>query len=271
MFAKLRKLGVDSGSSSKSDGDELPGFYTFQSHFGSMSLHNTDCLRLIGFPDAVLPSVRKVIQQSWPGGVRSEKLYGGSYEFRMHGYPWYGKGNEGIAARRMMRNLLATLCSLGWVMTISTDLSKKTEDKDSLIFRHQSPPPPACEWMSVSFSNWGTIRLYDAPNELITSLARDLAPVLSSKTAYQHSPGVAELRCVGTPWYAHGKATMMSRQIALQMVMTLEQHGFTVYASIDQKLNVDDRRQGHFTFSETDTWHVCRTVDWRPGMPVFHK
>ena len=271
MFSKLRQLGANHTSSTKQEGDALPGFYTFQSHFGSVSLHRSDSLRLIGFPDEVLPSVRGVIQQSWPKGVRSEGLYGGSYEFRMHGYPWFGKGLEGVAARRLIRNLLAMLCSLGWVMTISMDVSKKTEDKDSMIFRHQSPPPPQCEWISVSFSSWDKIRLYDAPSELITALTQDLRPVLSPATAFQHSPGVAELRCVGAPWFANGKATMMSRQIALQIVMTFEQHGFSVYASIDQKLNIDNRRQGHPTFSETDTWHACRPVDWRPGRPVFHK
>jgi len=271
LISKLQQLGADRVGSTKLSGDELPSFYTFQTHFGSVSLHRTDSLRLIGFPDAVMPSVHAVIQQTWPKGVRSEGLYGGSYEFRMHGSPWYGQGREGAAARRLMRNLLATLYSLGWVMTFSTDLCKKTEDKDSLIFRHQSPPPPPCEWISVSFSKWDAIRLYDAPAELITALAQDLAPVLSKPTAFQHSPGVAEFRCVGTPWFANGKATMMSRQIALQMVMTLEQHGFSVYASIDQKLNFDHLQRGQPTFSETDTWHVCRPIDWRPGMPIFHK
>ncbi|WFD27663.1 hypothetical protein MNAN1_002664 [Malassezia nana] len=269
MIEKLLPQGLTRSSSDKAEENALPSFYSFRSHFGSISMHQSDMLRLIGFPDEVLTPVRNVIQQSWPYGVRSERMYGGSYEFRMHGYPWNCQGYEAVAARRLVRNLLATLCSLGWVMTFSVDLSKKMEDKDSMIFRYQSPPPPTCEWMSVSFSQWHCIRLYDAPSDLVKALAQDLAPVLRSPTAYQHSPGVAELRCIGTPWYANGRATMTSRQIALQMVMTLEQHGFSVYASIDQKLNIN--YSNRYNHTETDTWHVCRPVDWRPGMPVFHK
>jgi hypothetical protein len=50
--------------------------------------------------------------------------------------------------------------------------------------------------------------------------------------------------------------------LALILLECLEQHGFSLYASVDQ----DNGRGGR----GMDTWHCCRPVDWRPGEPVYH-
>ncbi|KAL4402373.1 hypothetical protein ACI68E_000138 [Malassezia pachydermatis] len=245
-------------------------FFTFQTCFASLSLHMTDRIRFIGFSPEALATVRQVVQQTWQPGIQNERPYGGSHEIKLYGNPWRGIMGEAISSRRLMRNILAALYSQGWILTISTDISKKVTDKDTLIFRHQTPSPPPCEWISIAFSNADLIRFISAPRELVDDVAKDLGPILSRPTPLQHSEGVLELKLSGSPWYAEGRATMSARQAILQLVMTLERHGFSVYASIDQK---ETGRHGHESTgsSETDTWHLCRTVGWQPGLPIFHR
>ena len=239
--------------------------YTFQSRMGSLSLHEADRIRFIGFPDDITNSARATIAHSWPRGISWERFYAGSYEFKLHGRPWDGKAESGIFARRLVRNLLASLYSAGWVMIFSTDVSKKARDKDTFIFRHQSPPPPPAEWISIAFSNYNKIRLIDAPPDLAWALDRSISVARAPRPMYEYSPGVAELLLNSFYWLAQGSTTMHARQLLLQLVLTLEEHGFTVYASVDQKNTYQDDR------SETDTWHLCRPTGWRPGMPVFHR
>lgn len=242
----------------------LPG-YTFQSRFGSLSLHLSDRIRFLGFPPDVIDMLRQTITQSWPRGISCERPYAGSHEFKLNGYPWDGKGEAGMFARRLVRNVLGALYSVGWILIFSTDISKKETDKDSLIFRHQSPPPPPAEWISISFSQWNLIRLIDAPQDLAWAIHRAVAVAGLRREPHQYSPGVTEIALNSSYWFAEGTYTMLARQLLVQMVMTLEEHGFTVYASVDQKNTYQDNR------SETDTWHLCRAVDWKPGQPVFHR
>ena len=94
------------GSSEPESQGPLAG-YTFQSRMGSLSLHEADRIRFMGFPDEITNSARTTIAHSWPRGIAWERFYAGSYEFKLHGRPWDGKAESGIFARRLVRNLLA--------------------------------------------------------------------------------------------------------------------------------------------------------------------
>lgn len=56
---------------------------------------------------------------------------------------------------------------------------------------------------------------------------------------------------------------MKSRVMVLKLLNTFEEHGFTVYASLDQKSSGEDA-------NETDSWHMSRPVGWTKGAPVYH-
>jgi len=84
-----------------------------------------------------------------------------------------------------------------------------------------------------------------------------------SKHGQLEERGIYELKFAGCPWRASGGETMDVRKILMVLMELLEAHGFTVYASIDQKVSTGE-------ISETDTWHVCRTIGWNPSMPVYH-
>jgi hypothetical protein len=53
----------------------------FSTTFASISLHRSDRLRLLKFPQADINALRAVIKSSWPFGIQKEQKYGGSYEY----------------------------------------------------------------------------------------------------------------------------------------------------------------------------------------------
>ena len=180
-----------------------------------------------------------------------------------------------------MGKLLGGLCEMGWVLKCCVDISKKERDKgvfsfivwtveeymslilyaalDSLLFRYQSPPPPPCDWMSISFLQTDKLYLLDAPEELRNAIVNALTLMIQR---VQEVKGSIEIKLKGGPWIPSGEETVTTRIIALTLLEVLESHGYSLYASIDQDIGPGGR--------ETDTWHCCRQKDWQPGQPVFH-
>lgn len=234
---------------------------SFKSKFASLSLHMTDLIRLLHFPSDVALAIQRTIMNHWDG-IQDVGEYGGAYQFKLRGRPWSGWGEEALHARRLMREIFRTLYDHGWVLTLSTDISRKTRDKDTLVFRHQDPAPARRDWMSISFARGDKIHLIDAPPEFTSSLFNELHPIIHKSK--QILPGVHEFQMGVSLWWATGTDTMKAREVVLQMMEVLERHGFTIYASIDQDTRHSD------TSSETDSWTCCRPSDWRQGAPVYH-
>lgn len=212
-----------------------------------MSMHATDDLRFLKFPPQVVDQCRNTVQSVWKGGIQREGTYGNSYEFKLSGYPWSAMGSDAMDARRLVAALLGTLHSMGWVLTLNTDVSKTLSDKDTLLFRHQSPAPAPCDWCSISFSRADRLRLIDASPEVCQALPARLGQEWVSKVS-QYAPGIQEIKFHGYPWSAGGKETMRVRELLLTMLATLEEEGWTVYASIDQSAS-----GGGQNTSETDS------------------
>ncbi|KAJ4987502.1 hypothetical protein SVAN01_06959 [Stagonosporopsis vannaccii] len=237
---------------------------SFQTRFASMSMHAADDLRFLHFPPQVVDQCRNTVQSVWKGGIQREGAYGNSYEFKLSGYPWSAMGSDAMDARRLVAALLGTLHSMGWVLTLNTDVSKTISDKDTLLFRYQSPAPVPCDWCSISFSRADRLRLIDASPEVCQALPARLGQEWVSKVS-QYAPGIQEIKFHGYPWSAGGKETMRTRELLLTMLATLEEDGWTVYASIDQSAS-----GGAQNTSETDSWHCCRPKGWVKGAPVYH-
>lgn len=149
----------------------MPNYYTgtttsssagFRTRFASMSLHTNDCLRFLHFPMAIVDLCRQVSNYEWKRGIKKEREYAGAIEFEFKGDPWVGYGDDAIEARRLVLGLLRALHGQGWVLILSTDISKKSYDKDTLLFRHQSPTPAECEWGTIAFSNSDRLRFIDS-------------------------------------------------------------------------------------------------------------
>jgi hypothetical protein len=254
----------------------------FQTHFASMSMHAADDLRFLSFPTPVIDACRATTQALWSGGIQREGMYANSYEFKLSGYPWSSMGSSAMQARRLMAGLLGTLHGLGWVLTLNTDVSKSPGDKDTLLFRHQSPSPALCDWCSISFSRADRMRLIDVSPEVCQTLCARLGQEWVNRVG-EYAPGIQEIKFHGYPWSASGKETMRVRGLFLVMLATLEEEGWTVYASVDQSM-----AGGSDNTSETDTvsfvvsssqdswwltvlqWHCCRLKGWVRGAPVYH-
>ncbi|KAJ4336926.1 hypothetical protein N0V95_008475 [Ascochyta clinopodiicola] len=235
----------------------------FQTRFASMSMHAVDDLRFLHFPPQVIDQCRATILGVWKDGIQKERMYGISQEFKLSGYPWSAMGSAAMEACRLIAALLGTLRDLGWVLSLNTDVSKNADDKDSLIFRHQSPAPAPCDWCSISFSRGDRIRLIDASPEVCQALPVRLGQEWVTKVS-EYAPGIQDIKLHGYPWTASGKDTMRVRELLLTMMETLEEEGWTVYASIDQSVS------GGQNTSEADTIpeHQHASANDMPRIPT---
>lgn len=118
--------------------------------------------------------------------------------------------------------------------------------------------------MCISFDKGDRLSLIDSPAELNNSiLASCGVKVQSSK---QPAPGHFEIKFRGWPWQANGTETVQTRLLLLTLLECLEQHGFSLYASVDQ----DCGPGGDSSRTEADTWFCNRQLDWQPGAPIYH-
>jgi hypothetical protein len=244
MFDRLReKAAAHRDEKGRSDEAVPPPVYTttassssagpFQTRFASLSMHMNDRLRFLRFPAPVINECRSTVLGTWKKGIQEERLYGNSHEFKLHGYPWSTVGEEAVDACRLVAAMLAALHSQGWVLTLNADVSTNASDKDTLLFRHQVPSPAPCEWCSITFSRNDRLRFVGDCVEVYQDLSTKLGPQWI-KSYDQRTPGVHEIKFHGFPWAATGKETMKARELLLVLLETLEEQGWTVYASIDQ-------------------------------------
>ncbi|KAJ6781982.1 hypothetical protein PWT90_01268 [Aphanocladium album] len=247
------------------------GATPFQTSFASLSLHMSDRIRFVQFGKDDIAAVRTVIQQVWREGVQAERPYSVSYEFKLRGRPWSGSGTGAYAvpAITLMRDIFACLYARGWIMTSSTDISRKEFDKDTLIFRRQGAAPPPASWMALSFKQGDKIRLLGAPQDLLGAMGSMLTSMrlLQAQSVKNASQAQYEFKLHGYPWSATGEATMQARLLILRMVELLERHGWSLYASIDQ----NSGPSGDSGYSETDVWYCVKSSDWTPGSIILHR
>ncbi|TVY34725.1 hypothetical protein LSUB1_G005023 [Lachnellula subtilissima] len=248
-----------------SDSD-APSYTPFRTTFACLSLHQSDRIRMMQFRPEDVSAIRSVIQRHWTKGLQSERVYSASYEFKLSGYPWYGQGSDAITSRVVVREIFAYLFSQGWILHLSTDVSRSKYDKDSLIFRKQQTPPPPSEFIAITFNQGDRMRLIGAPNALLADV-RMLLKEMNLLQAEDWKDGKLqawEYKMYGWPWHATGEETMTTRLLLLKLLETLESRGWSVYASIDQSTGTEDR-------SETDSWYVVKERGWVEGSAVFHR
>ncbi|KAK9241288.1 hypothetical protein V1525DRAFT_335067 [Lipomyces kononenkoae] len=239
----------------------LPAFRTI---FACLSMHMTDRLRFLRFPKRDVSQVEAAIQRFWSRGIQDTRTYGESYEVKLHGHPWRPTswGNEKIDACRLICQILNSLFDMGWVLKASVDISTKEFDKDTLLFRYQNPPPSRCTWIGICFGKGDKMYILDGPPELGRTLVNAFGSDIQSHNVNR---SVFEIKFHGYPWRAHGTETVHARLILLTLLECLEQHGFSLYASVRQ---VQDAANDGY--SETDTWFCNRQINWTPGMPIYH-
>lgn len=207
-------------------------------------------------------SVRQAVRSYWPLGIQEQHLGDGFQEIKFRGNPWFASGQDAVYSRRVVCQILAALFNDGWMMSISTDISKFQMDLDTMLFREQTPAPPRCEWACIWFGDRNEVRFIDAPADLVQGMVREMDPLLHSHGQHRVH-GCHEFKFKGYPFHSD---SMDGRKILLGLLSVLDTQGWSVYATVDQKA-----RGATSASDDTDTWHCCRSLTWTPGMPVYHR
>lgn len=169
--------GDDKKESSLSSGFGGPMYQTGPSQplYACLHLSREDRIRLLGFPAHIAEVVKNTLAVAWPVGIQHSEGGQGWHEFKLRGNPCrpqtgaltpgFAQGREAVPSKRLMIHLLHALGNAGWHLAASTDLSKQSWDKDTLMFR--AGPPAHRIIFAVTFNERDKIRIIDPPNESI--------------------------------------------------------------------------------------------------------
>lgn len=230
-----------------------------------LSLHETDKIRVMNLAANSIPALRACIEASWPYGIQSAGLYGISYQFKLRGRPWEGDGEQANHSRRLMAGIFGFLLRAGWILKLSTDISKWTWDKDTFYFKQDAPPDPQVQVCAISFNETDKVRVIGGPQE-VANVVRSCVHNfwyrgLQRECLYYGQP---EFKLLGNPWTAEGKETMQTRMFVGQLIEALDRGRWEVYASIDisrgkggKKSHIDD----------LDSW-ILRSKSPSPQVPA---
>ncbi|GKU05674.1 hypothetical protein FLAG1_08577 [Fusarium langsethiae] len=192
----------------------------FKTQFACMTLNMNDRIRLINFTQVEVEAVKQVVKTRWKPGLVQTRPYGESTEVWVRGRPWANDSNGNDDARRLILWILETLFDLGWVMQCSLDITRKSDSKDTLIFRKQDPTPPPCDWICISFDNSDKLKIVDSPpkdltDAILQTFGRDVRRREITAEKFKIHLGIQ-------PWEPSGTDTVTTRLLLLRLVETLE-------------------------------------------------
>ena len=145
------------------DPNIAPGLQPIPAHL-TMSFNSEDLLRLIGSPEGLEFAVRNTLQTFWSRGIQKEERYAESWQFKLHGKPWWASGHEAVDSRFLVVKLIETMQACGWYAVTSIDCSRKNQDKSSLLFRQYQPRQSP--FFCISLDGTDELRLINAPEDI---------------------------------------------------------------------------------------------------------
>lgn len=245
---------------------------TTTSSYATLSLHKSDTIRLLSFPDSILPAFESLVVASWPPGLESQSRLDQSYDFKFKGSPFgYYRSQQHVGGIRLLRNVLAFLHERGWALVAPVLCSRRYTAKDTLIFKQAGDGQslPAVEWLGLAPLAKDKLRVvYDAPGVrlsggggedghdhdhlgvLITGLKKMLQGLdYFDKGDWSHDSFEFELK--GTPWRSRGEASVKMRIMLMRLLETMEAHGWRLYTTLVQRTGTDEDRI-------LDTWYFVR-------------
>ncbi|OIW35684.1 hypothetical protein CONLIGDRAFT_676591 [Coniochaeta ligniaria NRRL 30616] len=248
-----------SGAPSSSSSSSQAG--SFRTTFACMTRFNTDRLHLVDFPRSEVETVQALVQRVWPKGVQDSQrsLTPGGWEIKIGGSPWAvvqcGPGD----GRVLLCLLLEHLYNRGWILHTSVMATQHAFYGDTLVFRHQMPPPPPCEWLVIAFEKLDRLKIMPPPPEdLKASLSKWLGAQIQKLGP--ETDGSLEIKLNGQPWNAMSEQGVRTHLILLRMLDALQTTGFALYGSMRQQQLITQ-----------DVLVVHRQKDWRPGQPVWQR
>ena len=107
--------------------------------YGMMCFNRADRLRIIDFEEN--PNVTSTVIRSLVNDYRSKhpqtQESNETTEFKLDGNPFMSVGIEAVESRLMVAGVLAALSELGYQVVAGLNMSRKPEDKTSILFRKQ--------------------------------------------------------------------------------------------------------------------------------------
>ena len=228
--------------------------------FASLSLHKSDCIRFLQFPEDIYTDAQPVILAVWPLGIQTSGFYGDAYQYKLKGRP-FGRlfGPEVVGGIRVMRDLIIFLCGRSWEIVTPLLCSGHPGAKDTVVFRRRGvdvPPPEPVEWLVLGLLGNDRLRIvYDADGGKLSGggeggdgLGVDISGVKEmlegmdrlQKGEWSHDS--FEFKLKGMPWIAHGVATVKVRLLMLRVFEVLESLGWRARVAVGQRSGNGDVR-----------------------------
>ncbi|KAF2229395.1 hypothetical protein EV356DRAFT_527591 [Viridothelium virens] len=230
----------------------------FHTQFACLSMHMSNRIRLMNFPHDCHSRRQDLVKSAWPKGVQGERVYGSSFELKLKNHPWdyIMESRFKSQSRRFMCGLLSGLFDSGWVLNTAVNIYPKGAGKDTLFLRCQNPAPQLYRWICISFMGDDFLYLIDAPDELQAALVQAYG-----ERVQRHRARAEDTLVVGLN-------TVKARELLLILLECLEQHGFSLYTSLEQDTGLGDICG--IGGNPSDTWYCKRQLDWSRGTPVYH-
>eukprot|EP00494_Astrolonche_serrata_P024810 UN25070 len=212
----------------------------------AVSMNAWDKLRFM--PSKVFEPLRNsitgIIKSTW-GNIQKEEHYGGSYQYKLKGNPWYPSGVEGITSRLLILDVINYLLSQGWKMALSTDVMRKEADT-STIFFVRDYKPLKCNTGFIFPTDWNRLRLMGnlpITGEEVKTIAAGCGILVSR--IYQPQARVTEIKFSGNVW-AGGTPNnrVKNKQLMIGISNLMAKKGWICVDSIDtsKKMSAGDNK-----------------------------
>ncbi|KAB5530282.1 hypothetical protein GE09DRAFT_386688 [Coniochaeta sp. 2T2.1] len=256
-FDEAVASGATSSSSSQAGG--------FRTTFACMTRFNQDRLHFVDFPRSEVETVTARIQAVWPKGIQDSKRMAtpGGWDVKIGGLPWAAVQCGPADGRVLLGEILEHLYNRGWVLHTSIAAFQHTFYGDTLMFRHQMPPPPPCDWLVVAFEKSDRLKIMPAPpDDLRASLLRWLGSQVQKSSSERDcaKDGFMEIKLNGQPWSAMSDQGVRTHLVLLKLLDAFQTTGFALYGSMRQQQLLTQ-----------DMLVVHRQKDWKPGQPVWQR
>lgn len=240
------------------------------STYATLSFHKSNTLRLLNFPQDLTSALEPLLIASWPPGLESHAAFNQSYEYKFRDSPFgtYRRQRH-VGGIRLLRDVLAFLYTHGWEIVTTVLCSHRYTAKDTLIFRRRVAPmlPAAVEWLGLAPMGTRSLSVvYDASGVRLSGPVVDgghdhlgvlimaIRKMLEERGCFEKgdwSHDSFEFELKGKPWRSRGEESVKMRIMLMQLLETMEAHGWRLYTTVVQRTGTDEYRV-------LDTWYFVR-------------
>lgn len=198
----------------------------------SISFVKTDRIRLVNAPVKISDVLHQVLMRYFRDGAVKTARKHECFEYKTTGKLKCSPGNESIAARLMISEILQEFLANGYEIQTAIDISRKDSDKDILLFREAEPLRTKFFCLSPRFKNQLTFintppEMIEVAKQLLFDCKFECSDLLKDQVSYTIELG-------GSPWHSVAKGNgIHGRVLILALINVFSKHGWRVKASMD--------------------------------------